>query len=479
MARQITDTNGTVHQLDPGQVIGLDVMPLADGVMITNPASTFVVGDNGQPSDTVLFDEFEYDSFHITKDMKKRDYYMVPGSDQHHFLSGGECFYFTDNPAYVTPPSEAKINAIKYSISNELDMDCFAHDRFNETLAQFGDIGIGAVERDWHRYFGGPPLEPWYENVCTHADGYDNWHYDTLLWELLNYIETRKVEDWALLITHAIAHAQYGIIWSKSSNHWGMPRYEKSGSDPVVGGKNRASHAKKWLRGLASVAFMTGHPLLIAAVKLRIERLIADIDKDVWQFSWGARIAARDLDDKYVAAKFDPAQAATIKAGVEKNIRKWIAGVDSRGYWVNRGSNKTTSPWMNGELVAAIGRWMEWGVAEDLKGDLLNIGAAIWNNGTDPTNDPDIKSVRYRFFGSEASKGHLSLIGYMIPMLRWMAKNDAFWYDTYINHRNFQLENMGNAWRSVGRTGPVTYRYAPGGSGHHKALKQSLGCCLK
>lgn len=481
--------------IDGGQILDLtrDTVPRIEGVegalLIHLDTPTHYQGETGVP---VYFERLEaHDSIYgqgwqtvIGPDDPYRKTHWWAGSMTSHMIVPGEWIVVADHSFRWAPPAAAWADAVQAAISSEIDSGMLGMPRMAEALEQWGEaapLGIAQVTRQWGKFFGGPNPKGWYETTHLRGDGYSNEHYDDLLWLGLEYLRSRRIEDWNFALRIAVAHAAGGIVHSTGSRWDGLPRYEKSGEDPVygpriVGGDNNPSHAKKWLRGLVLMEVLSGNPVLSKAVAERIARLERDTERAVWDGSWGARIGARHLDDLYVAWVRTGRGVFRTRAALA--IGNWVRLLDpQKGYWVNRGSPNTTSPWMNAELAAAMLRWMAVGVAVDQREAVLDASVAIWAQGTDDEGG-GIRSVRYRFFGPEASRGHLSLLGYMVPMLRALAREREAWSETYLAHRAFLAAHVGVSWGQP-TTDPVTYRYAPQGSGHPKALKQCLAGALR
>lgn len=489
-ARMVFDDGSTVT-IDggPTSIQGLTSFRVPGALVIHLDRQTHYQGETGQP---IYFQRLEASGSYLGAGWKevigpsdpRRKTHWWDESLTHHMIVPGEWIPVFDTSSRWSPPSKTWADAIWWGIAGELDQGLFNFPRFQQALDQWGDetpLDLAHVHREWGKFFGGPSPRGWYESWHLRGDGYSNEHYDDLLWMAVKWLQTRRDEDWYFMVQVAVAHACGGIVHSTGSRFDGMPRYEKSGEDPVygpriVGGDNNPSHAKKWLRGLVLVGALSQNPIIERAVHERIDRLKRDTPRGVWVGSWGARIAARHLDDLYVA--WVRTREPGFRQLAQEAIDYWITLVDpQKGYWINISSPNTTSPWMNAELVAAMLRWTVIGVGTAHRDAILDVGAATWTQGTDEF-EGDVRSVRYRFFGPEAMRGHMSLLGYMIPMLRAMAREREVWTETYLAHRTFLAEHVGVSWGQPVKD-PVTYRYAPQGSGNAKALKQTLAAALR
>ena len=305
-------------------------------------------------------------------------------------------------------------------------IQCF-DDRHLARSTPFGATDLGWLIRHHDYTFGGLPRTGWYKGICPRgAGGYDNWHYDGLMWLALHYMVNPRPDLYRFGVQQAIAHACYGRNWS--GPYAGFARYEKGNA---FIGENYSEHdwAKQWSAGLIVWHRLTGNPILGLQVQLMREQLKASDPNTTWQGYWGARIGSHYLEELLAHYLVNREPWIVEKARqFMVNCKLWQL---ENGCWPNKGNGGTAeeSPWMQVQLVTAIFRWLEH--APELREvwspeDAAAAGAAIWKLGSQRKYGKPM--LKYRFLTTEKLAPSMHLTAFAVPMLRFMAAHDPAKY---------------------------------------------------
>lgn len=337
----------------------------------------------------------------------------------------------------------------------------------------FGETDMGWLLEYWSNTMGGQDKLGWYDRVCTRGSGgFDNWHYDGLVWLGLNYLENPSQSNYEFGYQQAMAHACYGRSWSGSAK--GMARYEK-GNEFIGEAFSDKAWEKQWSGGLILWWLITGNPVFKMQIDMMREYLKKSNPDNVWKGYWGARIGSHYLDElreHYLVKKEDWIldKARQFMA----NCKKWQAPDKC---WDNKGSSKTESPWMQAQLITSMFKWLEqapelsdtWSIA-----DIVESGAAIWTLGSHRLYNKPM--FYYRFRGNIVLAPSMHITAFAVPMLHHMSAHDPAWKETYKEVRDFVVDYAGTDLNGVvtDQPTPITelgYRFPREGPGWSKALR--------
>lgn len=350
-------------------------------------------------------------------------------------------------------------------------------DRFLPEKTPFGQTDMGWQIRNYAYTFGGAPRVGWYNGVCPRGgDGFENWHYDALMWLALHYLNEPRPDLYRFCFQQALAHACYGRSWQ--GPYAGFARYEKGGS---YIGQNYSDHdwAKQWSGGLIVWHRLTGNPVLGMQVDLMREQLRKSDPNTVWKGYWGARIGSHYLEE--LLAHYMNNRESWLADKARHFIANCHAWRNPDGTWPNLGNGGAAeeSPWMQTQLVTAIFRWREQVPAMDEVfplADLMRSGAAVWTLGStrEVAGRPMLK---YRFITTDVLAPSMHLTAFAVPMLRYMSSIDHDAYDGLYDEVssfvfNFAGTDMGGI--VTGTPTPIAelgYRFPREGPGWAKAAR--------
>ncbi|MFT7618360.1 MAG: hypothetical protein ACI97A_002003 [Planctomycetota bacterium] len=485
-----SDANGT-------KLASFD-LPNNAGVVLFNPSASLHEDPNG----TFAFKKIEttYNAVpYLGATMGAVNLNLIPDDPTHyrtslanpwtsHVLIGGEMIVVYENTTNLRMPSPAKINAIKNLVYQSTNLGAIQNEpRIKHILEVLTDAGaassvpqgqdwdMGWTMRNWSLTAGGASRNGWFKGVCPRGSGgLDNWHYNRLLYLALNFLNNPTPANWEFGLRQAIAHATLGREWTGTRK--GMMKYEKG--DAYLGEQQQPSWAKQWTGGLIVWALLSDDFLLNKAVEATVQMHYTVTPTLVWQGYWGARLAARYLEEVLLAYMLTKDPLLLAKAQIMITHVEGLIGPD--GWWPNlgNGGNAEESPWMQAQLVTAIYRWYEQVPAlESLTGftkqEVTDVGAAIMQDGSEIKNGKRV--LLYRMGTTVISAPAMHLSSFALPMLRHMRAFDNQYVPMYTDMHKLITNWAGSHFTDIAAGSPpalatIGYRFPPQGFGWSKAM---------
>ncbi len=486
-----TDSNGVI------KLASFD-LPNGHGVVLFNPNASI----HEDPTGTFSFKKIETTTNvipYIGATMGLNNLVFIPDDPTHyrtsianpwtnHVLLGGEMIVVYKQSAPLSIPSTTRINQVKSIINATTGLQQIqTYPRIKHFLKELSDTGaittvpqgqawdMGWTLRNWTYTAGGAPRKGWFKAICPRGSGgLDNWHYNRLLYLAINFINDPTQANWEFGLRQAIAHATLGREWTGIRK--GMSKYEKG--DAFLGEQQPGTWSKQWSAGLVVWAILSDDYLLKKAIENTLQMHMGVNPTLVWQGYWGARIAARYLDELLLFYMLSNDPILLAKAQTFITHVKTLLGPN--GWWPNLGNNGAAeeSPWMQVQLVAAIYRWYERfpaleAAAGFTRAELDNVGAAIMQDGTEIKNGK--KVLLYRMGTTTVSAPSMHLTAFAVPMLRFMSNHDSQYVGLYDQIRNFVTDWAGSHFTDVAAGTPpalstIGYRFPPQGFGWSKAM---------
>ncbi len=484
---------------DGGQVkLASFDLPNGEGLVLFNPSDSY----HDDPGGTFNFRKIETTTNAVPYHgsiMGATNLILIPDDPTHyrtsslypftsHVLLGGEMLVIYKNSAALNKPSAAKIAAVKNIIHQTSALGQIQSNprlkHFIKILADSGspanapqgeDWDMGWTLRNWVQTAGGAPRKGWFNSLCPRGSGgLDNWHYNRLLYLALNFIENPTNENWEFGLRQAIAHATLGREWTGLRK--GMAKYEKG--DVFLGDQQPGDWAKQWSPGLVVWALLSDNYILNKAIATTKQMHMNVNPILVWQGYWGARLAARYLEELliYYLISGDPVllgKAQTMITHIENLI-------GPQGWWPNLGNGGAAeeSPWMQAQLVTAIYRWYERipsleAATGFTRTELDNVGAAIMQDGSELRNGK--RALRYRMGTTIVPAPSMHLTSFAVPMLRYMSAHNPQYKPLRNEVTNFVMDWAGSQFSDIPTGSPpplptIGYRFPPQGFGWSKSM---------
>jgi len=214
---------------------------------------------------------------------------------------------------------------------------------------------------NWSSNLGGNPKKGWYFGTLPgrSANGWDNNHYNRLLWETgAMCFETdheKRQGAWAFYLQQAVSYEGFGRIQSGPKK--GYSRTEKG--DVYVGrdsgGNDVTAYEKDWVPNLVGSALLTEQELFTEALVEAADFYSAITYQ--WGGAWGARIPGRILENMLQLWMVLPTHRWALEREMGQVLDLLLHQLDkSEWFWLNLG-NRGKGPmsgWMHSEAVASI-----------------------------------------------------------------------------------------------------------------------------
>lgn len=344
----------------------------------------------------------------------------------------------------------------------------------------------GWLQRNWKYRTGEYNLTAWGEDFQRGSEGFNNCHYDALLWTAFAYMLDQTPANWNFGYSNALIHACIGRMHTKGSKWQGRARYEKGFTTP--GDWNAPSWGKQWSLGLAIWAYITLDPLLIAVLNESMDKLKLVTPQQAWNGAWGERIGANWLHEVNLAYTIRPGEVL-YKQHIDNAVTYFLSLRNTKDWWTNIGdSNAPASPWMASKMIHALWNSLDLlGEAPDSQRrlEVIKSAEAILRDGFYEYKGH--LRCRYRFPPhpeATAANETPALVAISLPMLRVLAEHSPAKYtDLYAQTSTWLANTVGIGWSEVANDLPapdinlIGIEFPRQGLGWTKACKMYLQGC--
>jgi len=481
------------HQGGRGQVNSIESLRVYGGPHIPWRGSQPAIGEDG----TFVIPSAKSNPTHLEPSPH------VPESYNSHVLAGGHILpvFFTGQGFHEPTDSSRKaaLTFLESITSLELldDHPLLAHlcglfeRKGGDVRVMGGGRDQGWLQDHWHVRIGGSPREGFkHWAMPKWGDGFDNGHYDGILWPIVNWLRSGHDRDWYFALGQAIFHCCLGRNNVPGTKHYGGQQYEKGIAFP--GDYFGESWAKQWPLGMILMWLLTGrHPFFQPFIDAWVD--YCRRTSPPYAGAWGARIGANHA--RNITMAWMLTRDGAIRDRIEETVNTYLGFVDpTRKIWRNHSNGAyPASPWMNLQLTDALeGAMRAIGYTTRLD-EVFEVIRSVFRRGIYSISGKP--AMRYRIDPPQPA-GNIVLTAFSIPSLRIMANyhgdekivggdfDGKTWKEMLRLTEDFVYTFSGSNWGDVAQGVPrqpveIGYEFAPQGSGGWpKALKFPLYSAL-